>query len=285
VTTSRERTVFEAPVATKEELAEYYRIPRELSYYAELNGETIPRKNLDFRFRLEAIVRALPIPTDKPVRMLDVGTGSGLIALHITAHHPNVTLTALDFNAKQLAAARDMAAKLRVGSRTSFVAADADRLPVRGEFDIILCTEVLEHLPEAPAVVERLAKLLAPGGRLLVTVPQVTPNNPGDHLYVGVGRDERVLIETHDPALVPADLKVLRFWHRLFARSEIEDLLVRSGLVVERTGGINWRFPKTFPFISFGVRQVIRSSRVDQAINRATGQRQAGNLVLVARRH
>lgn len=283
---STERLAFDpaTPVASKEELAEYYRIPRELSYYSELDGKTVPAKNLDFRFRYEAIARTLAIPHDRPVRLLDVGTGSGLIALNLALQHPHVRLTALDFNPKQLAAARSMATRVSVADRSTFVAADANQLPVRGEFDVILCTEVLEHLPEAPKLVEALAKLLAPGGRLLVTVPQVNPRNPGDHLYVGVDDTGRVGVETHDPARVPQGMRVLRFWHRMFTLREIHALLTSRGLVVERTEGINWRFPKRLPIVSYAIRRVTRSSRVDQALNRLTRQRQAGNLVIVARR-
>jgi SAM-dependent methyltransferase len=38
-------------------------------------------------------------------------------------------------------------------------------------YDAILCTEVLEHIPDAPAALRKFQKLLRPGGRLILTAP------------------------------------------------------------------------------------------------------------------
>ncbi|MDB5311163.1 MAG: Methyltransferase domain protein [Gemmataceae bacterium] len=43
----------------------------------------------------------------------------------------------------------------------------------RGPFDVILCTEVLEHVSDWPAAFANMSALLAPSGRLIVTCPHV----------------------------------------------------------------------------------------------------------------
>lgn len=43
-----------------------------------------------------------------------------------------------------------------------------------GSFDAILCTEVLEHLPNPQLALKEFARLLRPGGRLLITAPFVS---------------------------------------------------------------------------------------------------------------
>ena len=51
--------------------------------------------------------------------------------------------------------------------------ARADAIPlVGGSADFVLCTQVLEHLPDSSACVSEMARILAPGGRLVVTAPQ-----------------------------------------------------------------------------------------------------------------
>ncbi len=49
---------------------------------------------------------------------------------------------------------------------------DIVEIPAPSEsFDVVLCTEVLEHLPDPIAAVKELARLLGPGGKLLITAP------------------------------------------------------------------------------------------------------------------
>lgn len=49
---------------------------------------------------------------------------------------------------------------------------DASAIPVaEGSFDAVLCTEVLEHVPYPQQVVAEFARILRPGGRLLLTAP------------------------------------------------------------------------------------------------------------------
>ena len=44
--------------------------------------------------------------------------------------------------------------------------------------DLILCLDVLEHLVDPWSVVRRLSPLLAPGGRLIVSVPNIRMRIP-----------------------------------------------------------------------------------------------------------
>ena len=49
---------------------------------------------------------------------------------------------------------------------------DATAIPLSdASFDAILCTEVLEHVPEPIAVVHELARILRPGGKVLLAAP------------------------------------------------------------------------------------------------------------------
>ncbi|TLG77628.1 class I SAM-dependent methyltransferase [Methylocystis sp. B8] len=49
---------------------------------------------------------------------------------------------------------------------------DANAIPVSdASFDVVLCTEVLEHVPEPIVVVREFGRIVAPGGRLILTAP------------------------------------------------------------------------------------------------------------------
>jgi SAM-dependent methyltransferase len=61
---------------------------------------------------------------------------------------------------------------------------DGNQLPFEdASFDTVLCTEVLEHLPDPASVLGEIARVLKPGGRLLATVPFSQPLHelPGDY--------------------------------------------------------------------------------------------------------
>lgn len=55
-------------------------------------------------------------------------------------------------------------------SKTDFTC-DVLDIPEETSFDVVLCTEVLEHVPDPVATIRKLARLLSPGGRMIVTVP------------------------------------------------------------------------------------------------------------------
>jgi SAM-dependent methyltransferase len=56
--------------------------------------------------------------------------------------------------------------------RGRIVCADASRLPFRNEvFREVVCTEVIEHLPEGEDVFPELARVLQHGGNLVITTP------------------------------------------------------------------------------------------------------------------
>jgi len=49
---------------------------------------------------------------------------------------------------------------------------EANAIPVpNASFDVIICTEVLEHVPEPIAVVREFGRIIATGGRLILTAP------------------------------------------------------------------------------------------------------------------
>ncbi len=112
----------------------------------------------------------------QPGRILDLATGSGDLALAISRRLPNAIITGADFSAEMLAIAR---AK---GLRDTVVA-DALDLPFpEGAFDCVTVAFGLRNMVDWSAALREMARVLVPGGRLLVLDFSIPPS-PWSILY------------------------------------------------------------------------------------------------------
>lgn len=104
--------------------------------------------------------------------ILDVGSGAGQIAQHLIKYSdPAAAITCCDLSQKMLVRART---RLK-SDRPRFVTADVTQLPFAdGSFDCAACGYVLEHLPDVRAGLKELARVLMPGGRMLLLVTEDT---------------------------------------------------------------------------------------------------------------
>jgi len=75
---------------------------------------------------------------------------------------------------------------VRISPKQRFFCASLASIPMADSIaDLILCTEVLEHIEDHESAIDELARVLAPGGWLLITVP--TPPAPPDPNHVREG--------------------------------------------------------------------------------------------------
>lgn len=115
--------------------------------------------------------------SETPRRVLDVGTGAGLLAmLYAELGHE---VTGLDFSRAMLEQARARAE--RHGLAVDFVHGDAEALPFEsGSFDVVTNRIVLWSLPNPGVAVREWARVLKPGGKLVLfgNHPDVPPPVP-----------------------------------------------------------------------------------------------------------
>ncbi len=99
-------------------------------------------------------------------RILDVGSGAGQIVRHLLRYADrDATISGIDISPEMLRRARG---RLK-NDRPQFLSADLAHLPFAdGAFDCVTCGYVLEHLPEAKSGLSELARVMSPGGRMLL---------------------------------------------------------------------------------------------------------------------
>ena len=122
---------------------------------------------------------------------LDVGCGAGLLAEPLARLGAKVT--GIDASPEVIAVARDHAA--RQGLEIDYNAGDVQAL--EGQFDLITCMEVVEHVADPRAFVRALAKRLAPDGLLIMSTPNATGWSRLLMIVVGEGSGQ-IPKGTHD---------------------------------------------------------------------------------------
>ena len=142
------------------------------------------------------LVRAQPRPSNR-IRIVDVGTGSGVLAVCAAKHVPNSEVVALDINRAALDVAQSNARHHSVADRVEFLVSDLlDAVSTSEPFDFVLSNppyvseseyaalsdEIREHEPRTALVggvkgtetIERLvpaaASTLKPGGWLIMEI-------------------------------------------------------------------------------------------------------------------
>ena len=101
-----------------------------------------------------------------PQRVLDVGCGTGRLLRQACQQYPGAELVGVDSAWQMLAIARSGAApELRIG----YVQGAVEHLPFVGEgFDLVVATLSLRHWADPTAGIGQLARVLTPGGLLMV---------------------------------------------------------------------------------------------------------------------
>lgn len=112
-------------------------------------------------------------------RVLDLGCGEGRHALATYWLTPAQQVVGVDINEKDLRTAASRKGHFPqpdTESRCEFLLADGLRLPFQDhQFDVVICSEVLEHIPDYDLMLQEAYRVLAPGGTLAVSVPRAWP--------------------------------------------------------------------------------------------------------------
>ena len=152
---------------------------------------------------------------------LDVGCGAGLLAEPLA--RLGGTATGVDAAAENIAAARAHAAGS--GLPITYCAGELSTLGL-GTFDLVTAMEVIEHVADKAAFLAGLARHLAPGGLMILSSPNRTPQSR--LLMIGLAEGLGAIPKgTHD-------------WDAFVTPDELRSLLAEAGLAMGEPQGISF---------------------------------------------
>jgi 2-polyprenyl-6-hydroxyphenyl methylase/3-demethylubiquinone-9 3-methyltransferase len=152
---------------------------------------------------------------------LDVGCGAGLLCEPLARLGAEVT--GVDAAPENVEAAAHHAEG--AGLVIHYRAGELARLGL-GVFDLVTCLEVLEHVADKPAFLAGLAKHLTPGGLMVLSTPNRTPQS-------------RLLLVGAAEAL-GAIPKGTHHWEDFVTPDELRELLAEAGLAMGEPRGIGF---------------------------------------------
>ena len=154
-------------------------------------------------------------------RALDVGCGAGLLCEPLA--RLGAAVTGVDAADENIAAALAHAAGS--GLEIDYRSGDLAGLNLSG-YNLVTALEVIEHVADKPAFIAALAAALAPGGLMILSCPNRTPQS------------KLLLVEGAERlGMIP---RGTHHWHDFITPDELADLLAEAGLNMDAPKGIAW---------------------------------------------
>lgn len=229
-------------------------------------NEIITYERIADQKRLNFIAQAVASKTGQHGKVLDVGCGNGIISIQLGKLGFNVT--GIDVSEKTIETARNNNPFPNVQFRVQ----SAEQLVASGElFDVIVCSEVLEHLDNPGALLKTLHQSLKEDGILIVTVPnghgprealvtkpvlKMRKNN--GVLWRGVSKAKKMMGYSGTTVQSAADnLDHVQF----FSRKDLHRLSQENNFRIVRFGKANF-IEDVFPF-SFFTKRIKALQKLD----------------------
>jgi 2-polyprenyl-6-hydroxyphenyl methylase/3-demethylubiquinone-9 3-methyltransferase len=172
--------------------------------------------------RLEWINNLAPLAGKK---VIDIGCGGGILAESMAKKKAEVT--GIDLSDKALKVADLHSLESGVQVRYEKIAAEDMAEREAGQYDVVTCMEMLEHVPNPASVIRACTKLVKPGGKVFFSTIN---RNPKAYLFAIIGAEYLLQMlpkGTHD-------------YEKFITPAELTQDIRNAGLIVDTMKGMSY---------------------------------------------
>lgn len=172
--------------------------------------------------RLEWINNLAPLAGKK---VIDIGCGGGILAESMAKR--NAQVTGIDLSEKALKVADLHSLESGVQVRYEKITAEDIAKREAGQYDVVTCMEMLEHVPDPSSVIRACASLVKPGGKVFFSTIN---RNPKAYLFAIIGAEYLLQMlpkGTHD-------------YEKFITPAELTQDIRNAGLIVNAMKGMSY---------------------------------------------
>jgi 2-polyprenyl-3-methyl-5-hydroxy-6-metoxy-1,4-benzoquinol methylase len=254
---------------------------RELDEYYGYRNDSLVRYTHRIRIdRLHRLIRRFASSTERSASPLALDAGCGFGVYSLLLAEAGCRVIGVDINAEEIARARQWAAARGVAQQIDFRVGDLHTCAV-GEslYDLVVCSEVLEHLESPDLGAANLYRALKSGGTAIVSMPNMACLFG---LLQWLYRKTGVRQLLGKPPLDLHQIQHSKYWF-----GNITRILTRAGFVIEDVGSTS-HIPFLWSLDSWFARHLSTPSlatRIDEAVSRWPGLNYLGfNFIVVGRK-
>lgn len=136
---------------------------------------------------------------EEKIKILDAGTGYGQYAYFMAKHLNPCEIKAVDIKEDWIKDCEEFFKQQKIDN-VLFEIKDLTRLNYSEEFDLIVCVDVMEHIPDDIKVFQNFYNALKPGGYLIINTPSIYGGSDvhdedeesfiGEHARVGYSKEQ-----------------------------------------------------------------------------------------------
>lgn len=252
-------------IETREKLKQFYALGWEITWAKRLDKQYNPLFK-PYKNRMLDTINLIKENPNSQFKLLDVGCGIGIYSINISKRFPNCTVFGFDISEEQIDYTNKKLMSLNLKNRCKFFVADTENFNLNQKFDYIICTELLEHLPNPKNTLENIYDHGDAHTKFIFSVPHIYGSGESGWFYRQF-INENKWIETQDFSKITPKKEYYEFYHKQYSTEEIKNLLEKCRFQILEVKYSNFNFKNKY--LNYGY-SLLAYYKFDKILNKIT---------------